>query len=309
VEPKFIGGVIQCLHSFFKFNDHVEITLETNPGTVSKEKLAEFKSAEINRISVGIQSFDEQELKFLTRIHDKETAIKTVEDVYSIGIENISLDLMFNLPGQSLAKWAKNLEEAVELPIKHLSAYSLILERGTILNKLVLDGKVEMQDDDYDADLYEYTIDMLTSTGFEQYEVSNFSLPGYECIHNLAYWTHKAYLGLGTSAHSFINGERWWNYSSLKMYIEAVKTKGNAILGREKLTRKELLEEFIMLNMRGPGLNLTLLSEYFGNEWIQKNEKYLAGLLNEGFISRKDNFIKFTKPGYTLCDEILLKFS
>ena len=174
MEPKYIGEIIQTLKSYYVVNEDAEITLETNPGTVTKEKLKEFKNVGINRISIGIQSFHEDELKFLTRIHDKDTAIKTVYNAAEIGLENINIDLIFNLPKQTKQKWQSNLETAVALPIKHISTYSLILERGTILNKLVLDGKVRMQNDDYDAELYEMTIDFLTSHGFQQYEVSNF---------------------------------------------------------------------------------------------------------------------------------------
>ncbi len=135
-----------------------------------------------------------------------------MNDAVEAGFENISLDLIFNLPGQTKKKWNKNLEQAVKLPIKHISAYSLILERGTILNKMVLDGKVKIADEDYDAELYQSTIDFITSNGFYQYEVSNFTKPGFECIHNNAYWHYKDYIGFGTSAHSFIDGKRWWNF-------------------------------------------------------------------------------------------------
>ncbi|MCK7524215.1 MAG: hypothetical protein MZV64_44570 [Ignavibacteriales bacterium] len=139
------------------------------------------------------------------------------------GFENISLDLIFNLPGQTKKKWIKNLEQAIKLPIKHISTYNLILERGTILNKMVLDGKVKnrvmkiMMPNSIRT-----TIEFLTSNGFYQYEVSNFARPGFECVHNNAYWHYTDYFGFGTSAHSFIDGKRWWNLSSLKMYIDKV---------------------------------------------------------------------------------------
>ena len=216
MEPKYLKEILDHLRKYFPIDDNAEITMETNPGTVDKSKLKLFKDAGINRISIGIQSFDEKELNFLTRIHDKQTAIHTVYNAAEVGFENISVDLIFNLPNQTKEKWIENLETAIRLPIKHLSAYSLILERGTILNKLVLDKKVTMQDDDYDADLYETTIDFLVSNGFYQYEVSNFTKPGYECVHNNAYWRYRDYLSFGTSSHSFADGKRWWNYSSLK---------------------------------------------------------------------------------------------
>ena len=188
MESEYISQIIETVKSKFIVQENAEITLETNPGTVTLEKLKSFRSFGINRISIGIQSFDNDDLKFLTRIHNSETAINTVKDAANAGFENISLDLIFNLPGQTEKKWVKNVEQAVRLPIKHISTYSLILERGTILNKMVLDGKVKIADEDYDAELYETTIDFLTSNGFDQYEVSNFAKPGFEYIHNNAYW-------------------------------------------------------------------------------------------------------------------------
>jgi oxygen-independent coproporphyrinogen-3 oxidase len=184
MEAEYLEEIITAVKTNFNVSDSAEITMETNPGTVDKEKLKKFKKAGINRISIGIQSFSEDELKFLTRIHDSETAINTVNEATDAGFENISVDLIFNLPGQTKIKWLSNLEQAINLPIKHISAYSLILERGTILNKMFLDGKVVLQDDDHDADLYQSTVEFITANGYNQYEVSNFTKPGYECIHN-----------------------------------------------------------------------------------------------------------------------------
>jgi oxygen-independent coproporphyrinogen-3 oxidase len=147
MEPEYLVQVIQKVKENFVVRNNAEITMETNPGTVSLEKMKSFRAAGLNRISIGIQSFDNNDLKFLTRIHNSETAIKTVRDAAEAGFENISLDLIFNLPGQTKKKWIKNLEQAIKLPIKHISAYSLILERGTILNKMVLDGKVKIADE------------------------------------------------------------------------------------------------------------------------------------------------------------------
>lgn len=305
MNPEYIGNIISYIKDKFNVSDEAEITLETNPGTVDENKFTQFRSTGINRISVGIQSFDKNELKFLTRIHDSETAVNTILNAQNAGFENISLDLIFNLPGQTKNIWMDNLQKAVSLPIKHISAYSLILERGTILNKMVLDGKVRMQDEDYDADLYEETIKILVSKGFNQYEVSNFAQPGFECRHNKAYWDYTEYLSLGTSAHSFVDNKRWWNFSSLKFYIDAVNKNGHAVAGSEILNHDEMMEEYIMLAMRGEGLNINNLEKRFGNEWIVNNDEYLSGLIDEGFIIKKNNFIKFTGRGYALCDEIL----
>jgi oxygen-independent coproporphyrinogen-3 oxidase len=261
--------------------------------------------AGINRISIGIQSFHEDELKFLTRIHDSETAIKTVNEAANIGINNISIDLIFNLPGQTKEKWISNLTQAVKLPIQHLSAYSLILERGTILNKMVLDEKVVLQDDDHDADLYESTVEFLIANGFSQYEVSNFTKPGYECVHNNAYWNYSEYLGFGTSAHSFINSKRWWNYSSLRKYIYKIEKNGNALANYEKLSEAEIHDEYVMLSLRSSGLDLTDYRKRFNDDWIVRNNSYFQKLKDEKLILIDDNSIKLSKYGYFVCDEIL----
>jgi oxygen-independent coproporphyrinogen-3 oxidase len=308
MEPEYLSEIINEIKSQFTVRENAEVTLETNPGTVDPDKLKRFLKCGINRISIGIQSFDEDELKFLTRIHDAQTAKNTVVDAMNAGFENISIDLIFNLPKQTKAKWLSNLDQALQLPVKHISAYSLILEPGTILNKMVLDGKVKMQDEDYDADLYEMTIDFLTQKGFEQYEVSNFALPGCESVHNNAYWRYKEYFGFGTSAHSFINGKRLWNFSSLRFFNEAVSKKKNGVAGEEILTEFQKLREYVMLAFRSKGLDAAELQNIFGDNWLIKNRNYISELMEKKYIIKKDSLITLTPKGYALCDEILTKF-
>lgn len=306
--PENLNDIILHLKKYFIVSDDAEITLETNPGTVTNEKLKNFLESGVNRISIGIQSFYDDDLRFLTRIHNKKTAVDTVLNASYAGYNNISIDLIFNLPGQSKQKWLHNLNEAVNLPVNHISAYSLILEKGTILNKLVLDGIVKMQDNDYDADLYETTIDFLTSKGFNQYEVSNFAKDGYECLHNKAYWRHRDYLGLGPSAHSFMNGKRWWNFSSVKRYISEIDKNGNAEAGSEMPRQNELLEEYIMLGLRSTGINLNEVETRFGKDWYLNNSAFLDNLEKNGFISRSGEQLRLTSRGYAVCDEIIAKF-
>lgn len=303
--PDQIEEIILHLKNHFSITDEAEITLETNPGTVDGNKLKEFMNAGINRISIGIQTFDDEELKFLTRIHNKQTAIETVWLAKEAGFKNISVDLIFNLPKQTKEKWLLNLHTAIALPITHLSAYSLILERGTILNKLVLDKKVVLQDEDYDAELYELTIDFLTRNNFSQYEVSNFALNGYECKHNLAYWHYKDYLGFGTSAHSFVNGKRWWNYSPLNFYVDSVMKKGNAVIGEEILSEQQRREEFIMLALRSNGLNTNEFNKIFGVDWLEQRKVLIENYLDNVFLFKENNRISLTPKGYVVCDEII----
>jgi len=305
LEPKQIEELLSHLKNNFDVAIDAEITLETNPGTVDEKKLNGFLSAGVNRISIGIQTFDDDELKFLTRIHTKQTAIEAVWLAKKAGFKNINVDLIFNLPKQTKEKWLLNLQTAITLPVTHLSAYSLILERGTILNKLVLDKKIILQDEDYDAELYELTIDFLTKNNFIQYEVSNFAMNGFACKHNLAYWRHKEYLGFGPSAHSFINGKRWWNYSPLSFYLASVIKKGNAIIGEEQLSEQQLKEEFIMLALRSNGLNLHEFIKTFGVEWLESRKVLLNKYTENNFLQKNEATLSLTPKGYAVCDEIL----
>lgn len=307
MEANYINEIISFIKNNFKVLSTAEITLETNPGTVDKSKLKEFKEIGINRLSIGVQSFDESDLKFLTRIHDSQTAKRTINEAYGIGYNNISLDLIFNLPNQSKEKWRKNLAVATSLPVTHISAYSLILEKGTILNKLVLDGKVKIQDEAQDAELYEFTIDYLTQKGFEQYEVSNFAKDNFQCVHNNSYWHYKDYFGFGTSAHSFINGKRWWNVSSTRLFIDSINKNQNAKIGEEILSNEQMQSEFIMLALRSSGLYLEQLEDKFGKSWIEKNKNDIDKLISNGFMKFDSHKLVFTSKGFALCDEILLK--
>jgi len=305
MNEEFIREILNTVSKHYNITSNAEITLETNPGTVNKEKIARFIKAGVNRMSVGVQSFDAEELKFLTRIHDAQTAIDTIRNAAEAGLTNISLDLIFNLPNQTPERWLTSLNTAFSLPITHLSAYSLILERGTILNKMVIDGKVKMQGEEFDAELYSITIDKVLSKGFKQYEVSNFALPGFECRHNLHYWHREEYLSFGTSSHSFMDETRWWNYSPLKFYIDAVTSKGDAIIGSEKVTREEALEEYVMLFLRSDGLDVKKIEKEFPDFQFNKMIEYLRDCTSEGLAEFGNGKIVLTPKGYAVADSII----
>ncbi|MGE5362584.1 MAG: radical SAM family heme chaperone HemW [Bacteroidota bacterium] len=305
MQPDYIHDIISRLRDNFQVDESAEITLETNPGTVDKSKLTAFRQAGINRLSIGIQSFNDEELKFLTRIHSSRTAIETVMSAAEAGFDNINIDLMFNLPGQTRDVWINNMRQAAALPATHISAYSLILEHGTILNRMVLDGKVEIPDEDHDAGIYALTIDFLENNSFLQYEVSNFAKDGFQCRHNNAYWKYRDYISFGTSAHSFADGKRWWNYSSLRRYIMEIEKKSHAEAGSEQLNAEQMLDEFVMLALRSSGLDLDELSRKFGTAWLVNNSATIQSLVNRGLIIRENELLKLTRKGYALCDEVL----
>jgi oxygen-independent coproporphyrinogen-3 oxidase len=308
MEPGYIGAIVRKIRDSFHVAPDAEITLETNPGTVDDKKLRAFREIGINRLSIGIQSFDDRDLRFLTRIHDSGTAIDTVNAAVKAGYANISIDLIFNLPGQTKNAWRKNLETAVSLPVQHISAYSLILEKGTILNKMVLDGSVTIADDDHDADLYELTMSFLRGHGYQQYEVSNFAREGGECKHNNHYWQYDNYLGIGTSAHSSVNGKRWKNLSALNLYHTAIQTNGSAVCWSEVLTEEQRREEYMMLALRHKGISENRYRRLFGESFRQPRSQLIAELIANGYLEEYDDTIKLTAAGYAVCDEILAKF-
>jgi oxygen-independent coproporphyrinogen-3 oxidase len=309
VEPEYLGEIIEYLKKRFEVIPEAEITMETNPGTVSIEKLTLFRQLGINRISIGIQSFDDNDLKFLTRIHSANTAIKTVYDAKTAGFDDISIDLIFNLPGQTKRRWKKNLRIVCELPITHISAYSLILEKGTILNKMVIKGEVEIQNEEIDSQLYELAMDFLAEKGFDHYEVSNYCIPGYQCKHNQIYWDGKNYLSFGTSAHSYINGTRWWNYTALSIYNSAVLKRGEAVAGSEVLTNKDIYEESLMLGLRSRGVKLESISEESRSQshGVTKSQSHrvIQELIKQEKMVLEGDTLRLTRDGFLVCDEIV----
>jgi len=308
LEPAQIEKILNKLSQSFKISSNPEITLETNPGTVDKRKLLEFKNLGVNRISFGVQSFFDDDLKFLGRIHTGEDAFKCVNDSFEVGFENVSIDLIFGLPGQTVEKWLENLKFAVSLNVPHISAYNLIVERGTPLHELFSLGKVEIPEDEIQAQLYERTIDFLENAGYVHYEVSNYAFEGFECRHNLKYWQYENYIGFGPSAHSFWINKRWWNFANLNKYINALDLGKIPVANFEILDEEKMIEEFIYLCLRSKGINVARFKGKFGFEFVDGDIKdEIEELERAGYINIEDDFIKLTPKGFLLCDEIVLR--
>jgi oxygen-independent coproporphyrinogen-3 oxidase len=308
LEPAQIEKILNKLSQSFKISSNPEITLETNPGTVDKRKLLEFKNLGVNRISFGVQSFFDDDLKFLGRIHTGEDAFKCVNDSFEVGFENVSIDLIFGLPGQTVEKWLENLKFAVSLNVPHISAYNLIVERGTPLHELFSLGKVQIPEDEIQAQLYERTIDFLENAGYVHYEVSNYAFEGFESRHNLKYWQYENYIGFGPSAHSFWINKRWWNFANLNKYINALDLGKIPVANFEILDEEKMIEEFIYLGLRSKGINVARFKGKFGFEFVDGDIKdEIEELERAGYITIEDDFIKLTPKGFLLCDEIVLR--
>ncbi|HXG00221.1 MAG TPA: radical SAM family heme chaperone HemW [Bacteroidota bacterium] len=304
LSPGQLGDILSHLRRVFSVEGDAEITVETNPGTVTAEKLAAFRSLGVNRLSIGVQSFHDDELKFLSRIHDAAEAIRCIEYARCAGFDNVGIDLIYALPGQTLQRWQATLRRAVELQPDHISAYGLIVEDGTPLARMVHAGLLSPMPADEEAEFYEFTMAFLEAHGFEHYEVSNYARPGFRSRHNYNYWRHANYLGFGPSAHSFWKegnrvAWRWWNISNLSHYCSSLKGGMLPILQEETLDTVHLLEEEIFLGLRSDGVRLERLRHD-----ASQTRSLVASLIDEGAAMIENGILRLTRKGYLLCDEI-----
>ncbi len=325
IESVFFGGgtpsllsakqfekIFSLLQKNYRIEPDAEITCESNPGTVELNKLGEFRSAGFNRISFGIQSFHDDDLKFLTRIHSAGEAERAIESAYKAGFTNVSCDLIFALPGQTPERWKENLRRAVALKPKHISAYALIVEEQTPLAVMVKDRVVAPLTDEKDAELYEITIETMTANGYKQYEVSNFAQPGFLSRHNFNYWNHSDYIGFGPSAHSFCkdsstSGKRWWNVRSIQSYCESLEKGEFPAAGSEVIDKNKFLTEEIFLGLRSTGIDLKKLYLLYGENVFSIKRAMLSEMEQEGICTRQNNIISLTSRGYAVCDEVAAK--
>ena len=301
MSPDDLGRVIQSIRSRFEFTPDIEITTEANPDTVTKEKLAQLRSAGFNRISFGMQSSIPHVLKVLDRTHNPENVFAATEWAREVGFEEISVDLIYGTPGESMADWESSIDTALSLPITHVSAYALIVEDGTKLGAQVKRGDVVMPDDDQTADKYLLADAKFSAAGFDWYELSNWSKPGSQSRHNLAYWYGNNWWGAGAGAHSHIDGRRFWNVKHPATYTQKVLESGNPMLEQEILTPLQKREEKILLEIRlSSGIALADLSA--------GEIERLSEFLGEGFL-RRDSWdsgrVVLSNTGRLIADRIV----
>ncbi len=294
-----------------------EITIEANPENLSRDYL-EFliKNTPINRLSIGIQSFDNKDLETIGRKHSKEDAIRAVKQAQELGIENISIDLIYNLPNMDNEKWLSNLRIASELNIQHISAYSLSVEENTILHKLIEKGKLSLASEEKQIQQYDITIDYLTKNGFEHYETSSFAslssllenkTSAYRSKHNSSYWNNTAYIGLGASAHSYNFQERRWNISDLKEYIEKIN-QNKPYYEIETLSLKDRYNEYIIVGTRiKEGLSENYIQEIFPLSFITHFKTQVKSLLESKLLEKNDSRYTLTKKGEHIANTVALK--
>jgi oxygen-independent coproporphyrinogen-3 oxidase len=304
-----------CLDAFVVEGD-AEITSEANPGTVSLEYLRALRNLGVNRLSLGAQSFEEQELAMLGRIHSADQVRLTVERARAAGFDNLSLDLIYGLPNQTLTSWQRTLERALALVPQHLSLYCLTLEEETPLHAQVSYGRLPAPDPDLAADMYEAADERLAQAGYQQYEISNWSLPGYECAHNLTYWRNRPYLGLGAGAHSSSGGQRWWNVRPVQVYIEHI-TSGSptpwpspGAEDGEVIDRSLEMGETMMLGLRltQEGVAEANFRQRFGLSLEQAYGDLIQKLDKSGLLTWRDGRLCLTRRGRLLGNQVFAQF-
>lgn len=312
----FVGGgtpsilPVNCLDQIlasvaenYNLAGNVEITVEANPGTLTEAKVRTLLSRGVNRLSLGIQSFDNSELRTLGRIHDAEAAIKSAEMVRSAGMENFSLDLIYGIPGQTMKTWKHSLDQAILLSPRHISAYELTPEPETPLKRSLDSGELKMPDEDLILDMSDLTIDRLAASGYVQYEISNYAQPGCLCAHNMNYWDRGDYLAVGAGAHGFIRGFRTRNTSSIAEYLERLGNNSDPEVEKTGITSEDALKEFVFLGLRKvEGIRLMDARE-FGLDLVAASDELLRLELVELTASR----IRLTRKGRHIANTIIVR--
>lgn len=323
VETVYIGGgtptalsfdqmrfLLQTINSLFApFRPFVEFTVEANPGTVDGELLQMMFEEGVNRLSLGVQAFDQDLLTRLGRIHTVEDVYRSIELARAAGFSNLSIDLMFGLPGQSVDQFDETLSRALKLDLPHLSAYSLKIEEGTPFYKLYKANKLALPDEDEEADMYERVIDRLREAGYVHYEISNFARPGFESKHNLTYWRNEEYYGFGAGAHGYVKGVRYMNVEGIKEYIRLVEEKGSAQAEAHPVSKKEAMEESIILGLRlAEGISGSSFRKRFGVTLEEQYGQVLNHLLEKGLLAKDGDGYRLTKKGLFLGNEVFASF-
>ncbi|MGN1350116.1 MAG: radical SAM family heme chaperone HemW [Anaerovoracaceae bacterium] len=307
VKPEYLAGVLARISC----TPDAEITLECNPADLTPQRLAAWRAMGINRLSMGVQSFQDRELSFLGRRHDSRTAVQAVQMARDAGFDNLNLDLIFGFPGQTEASWEATVRQALALAPAHLSFYSLQIEEGTPLYEMFRKEQVEQISDEENRRMYHRGIDLMKAQGYRHYEISNAALPGYECRHNLKYWTMAPYEGLGAAAHSFDGKLRYFNPSDLGAYTEAVRQKterGSLSAGAqvETYSLQERMTDFIFTGLRlVQGMKLPVFAELFGQDFLQLYGQRTRTLIREGLLEQSGDYLRLTERGLDLSNYVM----
>jgi len=304
-----LGGILQTIRDSFDVSPNAEISSEANPGSSDVEKFAEMRAAGFNRLSIGVQAFDNMLLLKMDRLHSSEDADRAMRAARSAGFDNLSIDLMFGLPGQTLDHWTATLHHALACNTEHLSLYALSLEPGTRFERLHRGGKLELPDEDSELAMYEEAISRLTAGGFEHYEVSNFARPGFRSRHNQVYWRNDEYLGVGPGAVSYLDGRRFKRERNPRRYAAKVASGAEIAVESEQLKPAATLGETMMLGLRLlDGIRLSDLRVRFQVDPAHAYASQIADLTRRGLLKRDGDTLRLTHNGLLLANTVLAEF-
>ena len=285
-----------------------ELTIEANPGDLDQEKIAVLKDSPVNRVSLGVQTFNDRMLKQIGRSHSEKDIYENIANLKKAGFDNISIDLIYALPKQTMEDVKINVAKAIALDIPHMSLYSLILENHTVFMNRMRRGKLPLPKEDLEAEMFEYIIAELEKAGFEHYEISNFSKPGFESRHNLMYWDNAEYYGIGAGASGYVDGVRYKNHGPIRHYLQAVEA-GNARVQEEALTLNEKMEEEMFLGLRKKsGVSKKRFEEKFGLSFEDQYGVVVSELTEQGLLVTDRDIVRMTKQGLFLGDTVAEKF-
>lgn len=301
-----VAQILQTAHSTYHILTEPEITLEINPGTVTPAQLREYRRSGINRLNIGVQSFREQNLEFLGRLHTVQEARQAIEWARSAGFENVGLDLIYGLPDQTQNSWRRDLETAAAYAPEHLACYTLTFESGTPMEKQLREGRIAAPDDEWVGELVIFTANFLADQGYARYEVSNYSRAhNLRSHHNSKYWSFAPYLGLGPSAHSFIEPERFWNIADVEAYVRRLKDGHLPVDGRETLDRQQMMLEAVYLGLRTTdGIDVAKFEEKFGVRFNRLFGEVTAEFEDKGWLKLTNTRCVLTLRGILLLDAI-----
>lgn len=299
-----VSLILETLQKNYNISPLAEITLEANPDDLSKEKLDDLAGAGVNRLSIGIQSFRDDILTFFNRAHNSKEAVRSIEDARAAGFHNISIDMIYGVPGQDNKAWLAGLNEALNFRPEHMSAYSLTIEERTVFGKWKVANKLTPMDEGLVAEQFEMLMDTLAARGYDHYEISNFSLPGFHSRHNSSYWNQSKYLGVGPSAHSYDGPSRQFNVSNNAAYVRKIEL-GEIPAEREVLTTADKINEYLMIGLRtSAGCDLNYMSNEYGYRMSDRQRRYLDELGALGRVTLDGATLKLTNRGKLLADKI-----
>lgn len=302
--------IIEAINQEFSITDNAEISIEANPATLELHWLEQLLNMGINRLSIGVQSFSDRELKILGRLHSSREIMDSIELLHKTGLKNFNIDLIYGIPGQSLGDWASNLKQAAECAPRHISAYLLQPGNNTPMAVDIERGRLALLDDEIEAAMYYKTLEFLQKNGFEHYEISNFCKPGYECRHNINYWQAGEYIGIGAGAVSYTNCRRYINRMNWQEYVNSMGNKQSCMVEElEKMIAPELLADAMITGLRMcRGINLREYTNRFNRDLIQEYSSIIDSGVSKGLLKMEKGQLSLTKKGYFLSNEILCQF-